>query len=704
MDFKNEIYEAILHGVVKFNNLKKAFNLKAKELDSYLYELIKEERIIYDNEYNSYFALKEAILDVNPKGFGFAKVDGEEDDYYINPFDLNGAFDGDKALIYPYERGTRLVNAKVYKIINRAHTFVIGKLNKKQNKKTGINRYYIVSKMKSFDVLVNVAYADLNGAKEGNIVYADVFYHKNDISGRITKILGYPDDPGIEIETIALEYGFKVEFSNETEKELETIPDEVKEKELKGREDYRNLNVITIDGDDSKDFDDAVYLEKYNDYYKLYVFIADVSHYVKEGSPLDKDAYKRGTSVYLADRVIPMIPRKLSNGICSLNENVDRLVLTCVMDIDLKGNLINYDIKEGVIKSHHRMTYNKVNEILKGNKDLINEYKDIYQMLLDMNELSHIIRARRYKKGGIEFEVNEYKYTLNEDGSPKTIELRTRDDAEKLIEDFMLEANETIAYHMNISNLPCEYRIHEKPDQEKLSTVFDIIRNMGIKLIKTKNDIHPKQIQDALEKISDSSFKPVLNNMLLRSMMKAKYSEKCLGHYGLAMNYYCHFTSPIRRYPDLMVHRIIKKLLINPKNFDEDLKHFEAILPEVSIANSSSERKSIECERAVNDMLSAWFIELQPKDTVFEGMITSITNFGMFVTLSNGIEGLVQFLNMNGYFEKSMDGLEAISFNKKYKLGQKVRVMILSASKEDRKIDFILEEDSYYDDEDYIWR
>lgn len=698
MDYKKEIYDAILHGVVKFNNLKKAFGIKRDVLDSYLNDLIKDESIIYDRTYDSYFALREATINVNPKGFGFARVDGEEKDYYIYPENLLGAFDGDRALVYPYEQGIRLINAKVYKIIKREHTFVIGKLFKKTNKKTGINRYYIESRMLSFPVSVNVAYADLGPGKEGNIVYADVFYHKNEITGRITRVLGYPDDPGIEIETIALEYGFKVEFSAETEKELEQIPDEVKESELKNRKDFTDLNVITIDGDDSKDFDDAVYLEKINDNFKLYVFIADVSHYVKEGSPLDKDAYKRGTSVYLADRVIPMIPRKLSNGICSLNENVNRLVLACIMEIDYKGNLINYDICEGVIKSHHRMTYNNVNKILNNDPLMVEKYNDIKDMLSLMQELSHIIRARRYKKGGIEFEVNEYKYTLNEDGSPKSIELRTRDEAEKLIEDFMLEANETIAYHMNISNLPCEYRIHEKPDQEKLQDVFDIIRNMGVNLPKTKNDIHPKQVQDALEKISDTAYKPVLNNMLLRSMMKAKYNEKCLGHYGLAMNYYCHFTSPIRRYPDLMVHRIIKKLLINPKDFDADLTHFEQILPEVCLNNSASERKSIECERAVDDMLSAWFIELQPKDSVFEGMITSITNFGMFVTLENGIEGLIQFANMNGYFDKSSDGLEAISYNKTYKLGQKVKVRILDASKETRKIDFSLEED-YHNDE-----
>ncbi len=699
MDYKKEIYDAILHGVVKFNNLKKAFGIKRDVLDSYLNDLIKDESIIYDRTYDSYFALREATINVNPKGFGFARVEGEEKDYYIYPENLLDAYDGDKALVYPYEQGIRLINAKVYKILKREHTFVIGKLNKKTNKKTGINRYYITSNMLSFPVSVNVAYADLGPAKEGNIVYADIFYHKNDISGRITKVLGYPDDPGIEIETIALEYGFKVEFSRETEHELESIPDEVSDSEFKNRKDFTNLNVITIDGDDSKDFDDAVYLEKNNNgNYMLYVFIADVAHYVKEGSPLDQDAFKRGTSCYLADRVIPMIPRKLSNGICSLNENVNRLVLACVMEIDYKGNLVNYEISEGVIKSHHRMTYNNVNKILKNDPLLVKQYSDIKDMLELMKELSLIIRGRRYKKGGIEFDVNEYKYTLNEDGSPKSIELRTRDEAEKLIEDFMLEANETIAYHMNISNLPCEYRIHEKPDQEKLQDVFDIIRNMGVSLPKTKNDIHPKQVQDALEKISDTNYKAVLNNMLLRSMMKAKYNEKCLGHYGLAMNYYCHFTSPIRRYPDLMVHRIIKRLLINPNNFESDLAHFEQILPEVCIHNSASERKSIECERAVDDMLSAWYIELQPKDSVFEGMITSITAFGMFVTLENGVEGLVQFANMDGYFDKSSDGLEAVSYNKSYKLGQKVKVRILSASKESRKIDFTLEED-YHNDE-----
>ncbi len=692
MELKDEIYDAIFHGIVKFNNLKKAFNLNSKDLNNFLIELIKEDKIIFDNNYQSYFALKEAIIDVNPKGFGFAKVDGIDDDFYIAKEDLINVYSSDKVLIYPFAKGIKLVNAKIYKILSRGHDFVIGKLIKKTNKKTGINRYYIESSMKSFPVRVNVSYANLLNAKPNDIVYALINYNKFEITGRITKIIGKEDSKGIEIEKIALEYGFNLEFSKEVLNELENILDYVTEDEIKSRADFRNLNVITIDGDDSKDFDDAIYLEKENNNYKLYVFIADVANYVKEGSFLDNEAYKRGTSVYLADKVIPMLPFKLSNGICSLNEGEDRLVLALIMDINEKGNLINYEIKEAVINSHHRMTYNNVNKILNGDSKLIKKYSDITLMLKDMLTLSNIIRTRRYKKGGIEFEVNEYKYILSEDGMPIDIVLRKRDAAEKIIEDFMLEANEVIAYHMNISNLPCEYRIHESPDQEKLQNVFNIIRNLGLNILKTKNDIHPKQIQDAIEKISDLSFSPILNNMLLRSMMKAKYSPKCLGHYGLAMNYYCHFTSPIRRYPDLMVHRIIKRLVINPINFDDDLIHFEQILEEVCISNSLSERKSIDCERAVNDMLSAWYLESYLNDTL-EGMITSITSFGMFVTLKNGIEGLIQFSNMDGYFEKSNDGLKAISYDKIYKLGDEVKVKVLNTSRLERKIDFILDEE-----------
>lgn len=691
MDIKEIILNSLNHGVNKFNHLQVALNINKKELQAILDSLVNEGKIIYDRYYNEYYILKLAKLNVKEAGYAFATVEGEEDDYYISPEDLLDAYNGDEAIIFPYEKGSRLVNARVYKIVKRANTTVIGVLGVKKTKK-GM-KYYIKSNSKSFSVNVNVREENLNAAKPGNVVYADVIYQGTAINGKIKEVLGYPDDPGIDISQIALEFGFKTPFSNEVLTQIEDIADEVNPKELEGRRDFRNDTVITIDGDDSKDFDDAIYLEILdNGNFRLDVHIADVANYVTEGSALDKEAFERGTSVYLADRVIPMLPRKLSNGICSLNENVDRLVLSCLMEIDLKGNLVNYEIVEGVIKSHHRMTYSNVNKILNGDKDLIEKYNDIYDMLINMQQLAHIIRERRYKKGGIEFEVDEYKVTLNSDGSPNEITLRVRDEAEKLIEDFMLQANETVAYHMNIMNLPCMYRVHEKPDQEKLHNVFSLISNMGVALKNTKNDIHPKQIQDALEKINESEFAPIINNMLLRSMMKAKYMEKCLGHYGLAMNYYCHFTSPIRRYPDLMVHRMIKNVLLHPNNIDDDITHFDTILPEIALKNSASERKAIECEREVYDMLYAWYMTKHIKEK-YTGIITSLTSFGMFVTLDNGIEGLVAYKDMDGYFDYNESTMTVKSIDRCYKLGQKVDIIVMHASKSARKIDFMLEED-----------
>lgn len=699
MDISLKAYECISHGITSFKELKSILGVKANELDKILKKLIDEEKIV--SEGNSYYALMEGRININPRGFGFVKVEGFDNDFYVPAEFIGGAFEKDLCLIYPFDNKGKSISAKVYKVIDRYHKFVIGTLKKKAKKTKDV--YYVRSNMDDFDCLVNIDYSYLNGALPGDIVYADIIkYGYNTIYGKITRVIGKPHDKGIEISEIALEFGFEDKFSEETIKELDYINDEVEEKELVGRTDFTDKTIITIDGSDSKDFDDAVSLEKLsNGNYLLGVYIADVANYVKEGMGLDKDALKKGTSLYLADRVLPMLPKKLSNGICSLNEGVIRLVLACVMEIDLSGNLVNYDIKEGYIKSRHRMTYDDVNEILKDNKELVDKYSDIYDMLKDMEALSKVLRKRRHDNGGIEFDVDEFKFDLNEDGSPKNITLRSRDNAEKLIEDFMLEANQTIAYHLNISNLPCEYRIHENPDQDKLRDVFGIIRNMGVSVMALKNDIHPKQIQTVLEKIKELPTAPILNNMLLRSMMKAKYDPQCLGHYGLGMKYYCHFTSPIRRYPDLMVHRIIKKLILHPNNFEEDLAHFETIISDIGLSNSMQERKSIDCERKVNDMLSAWYMSNMPKDKVYEGIITSITNFGMYVTLENGIEGLLAYKNMDGYFEADNNNLSASSGDATYKLGDKVKVMVASASKLTCKIDFMLEEDyhSYMSEE-----
>ena len=701
----NVVYNLIIDGIYSFHLLLKYSKLNIKELQAILDTLVRENKIIYVTRYNEYYPLKKAVINIKEAGYGFATVDGEEKDYFIPADFINNAYSGDSVIIYPFEKGAKLYNAKVYKIVERAHNSVVGVLKSRHTKK-GI-KYYIVSNIKSFPVKVNIREDLLRGAQTGMVVSADIKYEGTAINGQVTEILGYKDDPGIEISQIALEYGFNSSFDDNTLLELENIPNEVLESQKENRADFTNKNIITIDGDDSKDFDDAVYVEKLdNGNYLLEVYIADVSEYVKENSSLDKEALQRGTSVYLADRVIPMLPRKLSNGICSLNEGVERLVLACLMEIDYKGNLVNYEICEGVIKSKHRMTYNNVNKILENDSELCNKYSDIVPMLNLMKELSDIIRNRRYKKGGLEFEIDEYKITLNPDGSPKDIILRERKTAEKLIEDFMLQANETVAYHMNIMNMPCVYRIHEKPDQEKLHNVFKLISSMGIHLKQTQNDIHPKIIQDALEKISYSPYQPILNNMLLRSMMKAKYDSKCLGHYGLSMNYYCHFTSPIRRYPDLMVHRLIKQLLIHPNNLEEQINYYESIIDDISSKNSLSERKAIECERTVDDMLYAWYMQNNIKKK-YTGMITSMTSFGMFVTLENGIEGLIPYRDMDGYFIYDDKKMCVFNANRKYTLGDNVGIIVMHSSKETRKIEFMLEEDyeGYFGDinEDYMF-
>lgn len=688
------VYECIKnYEMISINDLAIKLKTSKKELDTILKGLCSELKIYYERHSELYCVIKEASLIVKDK-VTFASVEGEENDYYI--CDYNGLipYNGDKAYICPIHKVSYgKTEAILIKIIERAHKIIIGKLRIKENKKRNKLICNIISSSNSFDVIARVDEADLAGAKNGQIVEGEIIEYKNsEIIARVSRIIGNPNDIGIDITQIAIEYGFKLEFSDETIKELDNIPDYVSSKELKGRRDFRDLNVITIDGDDSKDFDDAVYLEFDNDgNYLLYVFIADVAEYVTEGSSLNNDALERGTSLYLADRVVPMLPKKLSNGICSLNEGVDRLTLACIMTIDSKGRLINYDICESVINSHHRMTYNKVNLILNGDEELCKEYSDIKDMLINMSKLSHIIREVRYKKGGLDFESDEYKFILDEKGKPIDIVKRIRDDAEMLIEDFMLSANETVAYHMNIMNLPCMYRIHEKPDQEKLHNTFITLKAMNLPINDKKSDIKPHDIQIFLNNVKDNPNFSIINNLLLRSMMKAKYSEKCLGHYGLAMNYYCHFTSPIRRYPDLITHRLIKKLLLHPSdNFEFDLEHYISILPEIAIKNSFSEKKAIDCERSVDDMMFSWYMS-DKISKQYIGTITSITAFGMFVTLSFGVEGLVMYKNLNSYFEYDEKTMTASDGKKTYHLGDKVSIIVLDSNKKTRKIDFVIE-------------
>ena len=674
----------ILNERKNLNEIAKLCHATKNEIEPILNKMI-EENSIY-KLYGYYCKIIELTLSITEsgavlgKGLLTYKVDGSYDVY-----------DGDICECLLIDNNSVVF----HKLIKRGHDYCVGELISKN--KHNITKYYIKSSIKRFNPLIRINEDELNGAIEGEILYCDIEYKKDGIWAKNVKIVGHKDDPGIEISKIALEFGFNLDFNDEVRDELEKIDNKVNEDEIKDRKDFRNLNIITIDGTDSKDFDDAVYLEKLdNGNYKLGVFIADVSHYVKYDSALDKEALKRGTSVYLADRVIPMLPHKLSNGICSLNPNEDRLVLACIIEYTENGRLLNYDIVEGVINSHHRMTYDDVNKIFDNDTDLINKYSDIYDMLILMRDFSKKIRKIREKKGALEFDTIEYSFRLNEDSSPKEIIKRERFDSELLIEDFMLEANQVIAYHMNLLHLPIIYRVHENPDQDRLSQTLDEIRALGVKFKNTQNEIHPKEIQSILKSLDDNPNKDIITNMLLRSMMKAKYSDMCLGHYGLAMKYYCHFTSPIRRYPDLMTHRMIKELLLHPINFEKKLKYYSGIMNEIAIKNSLSERKSVDCEREVNDMLYAWYME-KNVGKIYKGIITSMTNFGMFIDLGSGIEGLFLYKMSDKHYD--YDDKAKICFNgyNKYKLGDRIKVMIIDASKERREILLLPEGDSIYE-------
>ncbi len=673
-------------------DFKKYTNLKEKNIEESIERLSNDDKILFSSFSRQYEILYTSKIDVKDKGYGFVKDDLEEE-YHINNDFLFGAYNNDLVSFYklPYSGG-KLNEAAVYKIIERAHKNIIGILKIKKSKNG--DKYYIKSSQLDFQINAYVLPKDLILEGLGKLCYAKLRYCKGAyFEAYDLKVLGHKDDPGIEILSYIYQYGFDVEFSIDTIESLKYVKDYVEEKDIKDRLDLRDKNIITIDGDYSKDFDDAVDLEILpNGNYLLGVHIADVSHYVTENSPLDLDAKSRGTSLYLADRVVPMLPRELSNGICSLNPGVDRLTLSCIMEYNNKGKLLNYNICESVINSHHRMTYNDVNKILNGDEELINKYKDIYEMLLNMQQFSKILRKLREKKGALEFYENEYEFNLNEDGSPKEIVKRERFDAEKLIEDFMLAANQTVAYQMNISNLPILYRIHEKPDQEKLLDTLLILKNMGIE-ISMKKELERFDIQKILKDIKGNPFEEVMSDLILRSMMKAKYSKFCLGHYALAMPYYCHFTSPIRRYPDLFVHRMVKKLLLHPgDDYLKDITYYDSIAYELAGCCSDSEKRSVDLERAVDDMLYAWYMEKYVGDS-FVGEITSITPFGMFVTIDHGIEGVIMYRNIPRYITFDDRKMCAKDGNKTYHLGDKVNVVCVSASRKSSEIDFVFKED-----------
>lgn len=683
---EEKIIDLIQQGITEMDELHAILHISKKKLDMILQDLVERD-ILYHPKGTKYYGYKMiGVVTIKPAGYGFITVEGKDTDYFVKEDFLSNIYTGDTVSFYPYYSGHRLCNGAIIKVLKRSHEFLIGQYKKSMRK--GKVKSFIYSSNPKFPVKAIVK-KEVPNLEEGMVVYARISYVGTAIEAEILEIIGHKDDPGIEISEIALEYGFQLEFPKEVYEEIHNIKDVVSEEEMIERKDYRSHLIITIDGDDSKDFDDAIEVKKNEDgSFTLGVFIADVSHYVKEESPLDKEALKRGTSVYLADRVIPMLPHKLSNGICSLNENVDRLVLACIMRISKEGNLKEYDITEGVISSKHRMTYKNVNEILKGNKEVEQLYPDLVEPLKTCLELSKIIRRKRTKKGALDFDVAEYKFKLNEKEEPTEILPIKREEAELLIEDFMLMANETVAYHMNIMNLPCIYRVHEKPDQDKLLETLQLLSTMGIDTSHSKKKINSLDLQKVIKKMDELPHKEIYHNLVLRSMMKARYSDICLGHYGLAMQYYCHFTSPIRRYPDLMVHRIIKRTLLHPKNFQKDLEHFNEIASFIALRNSKSEKNSIECEREVNDMLFAWYMEKQIHAT-FPGVVTSITSFGLFITLDNGVEGLVSIDTLPRYFHFDEENQCYTDGKTVYSLGTEVEIVVINADRTTQRVDFM---------------
>ena len=631
----------------------------------------------------------------HPKGFGFVEIEGEDNDVFI-PEDCTGtAMHQDKVRVIitkePQEGKRR--EGIVVKVLERGMTQIVGTYENSRD------FGFVVSDNPKFSRDVFIPRKDSQGIKDGDKVVVEItsYGSKNrNPEGKIVENLGSCRAPGTDILAIVKSFGIPSEFPDKVIRQADRVPDHVLDADRDGRLDLRHLQTVTIDGEDAKDLDDAVTLTKENGIYHLGVHIADVSHYVIEGSALDKEALKRGTSVYLVDRVIPMIPHQLSNGICSLNEGCDRLALSCLMDINSKGVVVGHKICESVINVDRRMTYTSVKKILEDNDaNEIEKYKELIPMFKLMEEAAALLRKKRFARGSIDFDFPESKIVLDTKGHPVKIEPYDRNVATKLIEDFMLVANETVAEDYFWQEVPFLYRTHENPDPEKIIKLSTFINNFGYSMHIT-DEIHPKELQKLLEKISGSDEENLISRLTLRSMKKAKYTPECIGHFGLAAKYYCHFTSPIRRYPDLQIHRIIKECLHGGMS-EKRKDHYYKILPDVAEQTSATERRADEAERDTDKLKMVEYME-QFKGEKFSGVISGVTNWGIYVELPNTIEGMVSVNDMPGFYIFDENHYEMVNetTHKTYKLGQKVDVVTIGTNKIARTIDFMFAED--YDD------
>ena len=663
-------------------DLKELLKVLNKMEDEYIiYRTKKNKYILFDNS-----NLEKGKLMSTKKGFGFVEVENSED-IFIAQDNLNGAINGDEVIVEITSKKGLKLEGRILKIVDRKVKQFVGTVYYKNNK------CLIDLDDKKINITIQVDNDKTLGAVAGHKVLVRLLNRIDNFNykGAIIKIIGHKDDPGIDILSIALKYEFEDLFPEEVHEELKNIPSEVLSNELEGRTDLRNQMIFTIDGDDTKDIDDAISIKKLdNGNYELGVHIADVSYYVKPNSALDEEAYKRGTSVYLANTVIPMLPHELSNGICSLNPNVDRLAISCVMEIDSTGEVVDYDIFESVIKSNIQMTYKKVNSILEDN--IIPEgYEKYVDSLKMMQELANILRENKVRKGYIDFEIDEPKIITNEFGEAIDVVLRERGAGEKLIEDFMIAANETVARHISYMDYPFIYRVHGEPSEEKIENFLRFVSVLGYSVNKIRK-ITPKSIQELLDELKDTDEYTILSSLLLRSMQKAVYDKNNIGHFGLASKCYTHFTSPIRRYPDTTVHRLLRTYLFN-KNINMDtLKYWDQKLISIGEHTSERERASIECEREVDDMKMAEYMEKHIGEE-FTGIISGVMSFGIFIELPNKIEGLIRLDDLkDDYYHYDETTFSIIGNNNKrgYRLGDTVTVIVKAANKTNHTIDFML--------------
>lgn len=637
----------------------------------------------------AYYGMAKGKFMAKTKGFGFISL-GDQD-VYIGADDTNHAFNDDTVIVKIIKdaTGDKKAEGVIIRIVERANDEFVGRLEVSKN------FGFVVPDRNKMSTDIFVAKRDFNGAKENDMVVCKITKWPDSDKGAkgvIVDVIGQRGERYVEIDSIIRSHKLPDAFPKKVEIELKNIPDSISKSEMEGRLDLRDRLTYTIDGSDSKDFDDAIDIVKEGNIYKLGVHIADVTHYVRENSNLDKEALKRATSVYMVDKVVPMLPEKLSNGLCSLNPGVDRLTLSCLMDVDSKtGKVVNYNIEKTIINSKARMTYTQVSDILENeDRDLIDRYSDFVESFKNARDLADILRKKREKRGAIDFDFPEAKIKLDSQGMPVDIAPYERRVSNKMIEEFMLLVNETVAEHYFWLKVPFVYRVHEEPDEDKIVTLKNFIAGLNYKMPMSKGGLKSKDMQKLLGSIDHKEEKRAIGSVMLRSLRQARYSPECLGHFGLAAKYYSHFTSPIRRYPDLQIHRIIKED-IEGRLSDKRKAHYASILEDVSSQSSTQERKAEMAEREVDDYYKSVYMSTKIGE-VFEGAISGVTSFGIFVELDNGVEGLIRLRELpDMYIYNDMSHtLVGERTGNVFRLGQVVQVELINVNVEAREIDFDL--------------